>query len=255
MSWNPEHYLRFADHRTRPGLELLSRIPNTSPRRVVDLGCGTGHLTARLAERWPEAEIAGIDASEEMISRARTDHADLTWIVGDVGAWEPDDRPDVIFSNAALHWLDGHESLFPRLRSFTAPGGVIAVQMPDNWGEPTHRIPAEILGRGAWPAAARAALMRDRLAAAARYADWLQPAYVDLWRTTYYQPLTGPDPVWAWVTGSVLRPVLAELDEADEQRFRNECCARYAKAYPPDRRGTVTLPFSRLFMVARAEPD
>lgn len=250
MAWDPDRYLRFADHRSRPGLELIARVPDCAPQTIVDLGCGTGNLTAVLAARWPSARIEGLDSSVEMIERARTDHPGMSWTVADITAWEPSEPVGVIYSNATLHWLDNHSSEFARLLSHLAGGGVLAVQMPDNWAAPTHRIPAEVLDSGDWPEAAVAALMRDRLATPESYAEWLQPAHVDMWRTTYYQKLTGVDPVWTWVTGSVLRPVLAALGEADRERFERECKARYLAAYPANSSGVTTLAFSRLFMVA-----
>lgn len=251
MAWDPDHYLRFADHRARPGVELLSRLDHEEPGLIVDLGCGPGNLTALLAERWPGARVLGIDSSPEMIETARRDHPSIEWRVADVAEWEPDRPVDVLYSNAPLHWLDDHASLFSRLRSWIAdPGGLLAVQMPDNWREPSHRIPAEILDDGSWPAPAVEALMRDRLSNPANYRRWIQPAAVDQWRTTYYQELTGPDPVWNWVTGSVLRPVLAALDPDDCERFAARCRQRYADAYPVDADGNVLLPFSRLFLVA-----
>ncbi len=252
MTWDPDRYLRFADHRSRPGLELIFRIPDVEAATVVDLGCGTGSLTARLAERWPNASVVGIDSSAEMIERARGDHPQLTWHVGDITAWEPEEPIDVVYANAALHWLDDHEAVFHRLRAYLADGAVLAVQMPDNWAAPTHRIPAEVLDEEDWPDAVRSALMRDRLSEPASYARWVQPAEVDLWRTTYYQQLTGDDPVWTWVSGSLLRPVLAALEGSDRERFAELCRTRYAEAYPADADGVATLPFSRLFLVARA---
>ena len=158
---------------------------------------------------------------------------------------------DLVFSNATLHWLDNHENLFRHLRSVIAPGGAVAVQMPDNWNAPTHSVPAKILDDGDWPDAARSVLMRDRLSPLPDYARWLQPAYVDLWRTTYYQQLTGDDPVWNWVTGSVLRPVLAALDDDERDRLSTACKERYRATSPMDADGTTMLPFSRLFVVAR----
>lgn len=256
--WDPEHYLRFADHRTRPGVELLARIPEVADvRRVVDLGAGTGHLTALLAQRWPGASVTGVDGDPAMAAKARADHPDLAWVTADLATWEPDGPVDVLYSNAALHWLDDHATLFPRLRSWLAPGGVLAVQMPDNWAAPTHRVPAEVLDADApdgdpWPPAAVAALMRDRLAAPEAYAGWLAPAAaLDLWRTTYYQRLTGDDPVWQWTTGSLLIPVLEALGP-ERAPFTAEVQARYRRAYPADADGVVTLPFSRLFLVAQA---
>ncbi len=252
MTWDPDRYLRFADHRSRPGLELIARIPDIEARTVVDLGCGTGSLTARLAERWPDASVVGVDSSVEMIERARREHPELSWQLADISAWEPDGPVDIAFSNAALHWLDDHADVFPRLRSYLAEGGVLAVQMPDNWAAPTHHIPAAVLDEGAWPDAARSVLMRDRLSDPASYARWVQPAEVDLWRSTYYHRLTGEEPVWTWVTGSLLRPVLEALEGSDRERFSETCRARYAEVYPADSDGVTTLPFSRLFMVARA---
>lgn len=250
MVWNPGHYLRFADHRTRPGLELLAGIPDQPVQRAVDLGAGTGHLTAELAERWPEASVAGIESSPEMLDRARRDHPDVSWTLADIAHWEPEDPVDLLFSNAALHWLDCHDELFPWLRSQLAPGGVLAVQMPDNWDAPTHRIPADVLDSGPYSDVARSALLRDRLLSPAEYRTLLQPARVDLWRTTYFQVLKGDDPVWDWVTGSVLAPVLAALEDVDRERFSDDCRTRYRDAYPTDANGETVLPFSRLFMVA-----
>jgi trans-aconitate 2-methyltransferase len=250
VTWDPEHYLRFADHRLRPGLELAARIPDVHPRTVVDLGSGTGHLTSRLAERWPDASVVGIDRSRDMVASARSAHAAVEFILGDIATWDPSAQVDVIFSNATLHWLDDHAGLFRRLRSYLAPGGVLAVQMPDNWAAPTHRIPAEILDHGEWPDSARSQLMRDRLAAPEDYARWLQPADVDMWHTTYFHELSGEDPVWTWVTGSVLRPVLAALDGSELERVSELCRERYRAAYPADTRGISMLPFSRLFFVA-----
>ncbi|MCL1693443.1 MAG: methyltransferase domain-containing protein [Actinomycetia bacterium] len=252
MTWDPNQYLRFADHRSRPGIELLARVPDIDPRTIVDLGCGMGNLTSLLAARWPNARVIGLDSSAEMIDRARSDHPELEWAVASVDDWEPVGSVGLIYSNATLHWLDDHDRLFSRLRSHLSPGGVLAVQMPDNWTASTHRIPGEVLDSGDWPQAARAALIRDRLSRPANYARWLQPADVDLWRTTYFQQLTGDDPVWNWVTGSVLRPVLAALNGDDSGRFAAMCKERYREAYPTNANGTTTLPFSRLFVVARS---
>ncbi len=250
MAWDPAQYLQFADHRTRPGLELLARLPDNDPKRIVDLGAGTGHLTALLGERWPGAEVVGVDSSHEMLAEARADHPDLVWQQGDIATWASDEPVDLIFSNAALHWLDDHQTLFTHLRSQLAEGGVLAVQMPDNWSAPTHRIPAKILDEGIWSEEVRQSLMRDRLSEVGAYRRWLEPATIDQWRTTYYQALEGPDPVWNWVIGSVLGPVLATLKEDGRDRFIEQAKTDYRLAYTADADGITILPFSRLFMIA-----
>jgi trans-aconitate 2-methyltransferase len=257
MNWDPDQYLRHGGHRRRPGVELLNRLHVHDPSMVIDLGCGPGNLTALLSQRWPDAEVVGVDSSSAMIGRARADHPELTWIEADIASWEPDGPVDVVYSNAALHWLDNHDRLFPRLLSWLVEGGAMAVQMPDNWDAPTHRVPADVLDGGDWPEAARSALPRDRVAPPGLYLEWLSSALLDMWRTTYFHRLTGSDPVWQWVTGSVLRPVLAVLDDDQRTRFEAECRNRYRRAYPPlppstpDNSITI-LPFSRLFMIATA---
>lgn len=252
MTWDPDTYLRFADERLRPGLELLDRVPDFEPAEAVDLGCGTGWLTVLLAGRFPGTMVTGLDASTEMLARARATISAIRWIEGDIADWRSAHPIDLVFSNAALHWLDDHAALFGRLAAAVAPGGVLAVQMPDNWTEPTHVLPRRILEAGGYPAAARTALPVDRVASAAQYLRWLGPEFVtDLWTTTYHHQLGGVDPVLEWVSGSVLRPALTVLDDPDRRRFLDECAAAYRRAYPPDDDGVTVLPFRRLFLVAR----
>ncbi len=252
MAWSPDRYLQFADHRTRPGLELLARIPHVEATSVFDLGCGPGTITRSLAERWPAAHTVGIDSSPEMLEAARTDHPGIDWIEADIATWAPDDPVDVIFSNATLHWLDHHGRLFPRLIDFLRPGGVLAVQMPNNWAAPTHTIPAEILAGPGWSEAQRRLLITDRVDDATDYRRYLidRAESLDLWQTTYYQELTGENPVLEWTSGSLLGPVLSALDDEDRNRFLEAVAAGYRRTYPADHTGTVLLPFTRLFIVA-----
>ena len=140
MSWDPSQYLNFKDHRLRPALDLMAQIPCTNPQTVVDLGCGPGNVTALIAGKWPQARVTGIDSSAEMLSKARADHPGIQWRQADIGRWQADEDVNLIFSNACLHWLPDHENLFPRLMAGLAPGGVLAVQMPRNFGRPTHML-------------------------------------------------------------------------------------------------------------------
>lgn len=251
MSWSPGQYLRFADHRLRPGVELLARIPDIDPGVVFDLGCGPGNLTREIAVRWPEARVVGVDSSLEMISRAKTDFPEIEFEIGDIETWTPEHEVDVIFSNATLHWLDHHGRLFPRLFDFLRPGGVLAVQMPNNWSAPTHTVPKDVLADGRWPHEVRHLLPIDRVDEPGEYRRWLIDAAsaFDIWQTTYYQELIGVDPVWEWTTGSLLRPVLAALEGSDLEDFTAAVRAGYRNAYPPDHTGTVLLPFRRLFLI------
>lgn len=252
MNWSPSQYLLFADHRLRPGLELLARIPDIDPGVVFDLGCGPGNLTREISNRWPKARIVGVDSSPEMIARAAADHPFLEFEHADIETWTPEHEVDLIFSNATLHWLDHHGRLFPRLFDFLRPGGVLAVQMPNNWSAPTHTVPREVLADERWSEEQRHLLPIDRVDDPAEYRRWLIDAAesIDIWQTTYYQELTGADPVWEWTTGSLLRPVLAALEGDELLTFSESVKTGYRGAYPPDHTGTVLLAFQRLFLIA-----
>ena len=141
--WNPALYRRYEDERTRPAIELLARVPLATAARVVDLGCGPGNSTELLVRRFPQAQVTGTDNSEAMLVSARERLPQGRFELSDIATWAPasaGDAPDLIYANAALQWVPDHEALIPRLFAALAPGGVLAVQMPDNRAEPTHRL-------------------------------------------------------------------------------------------------------------------
>lgn len=253
MSWDPDRYLQHASPRLRPATDLLARIPLQAPRQVVDLGCGPGHVTRLLRERWPLAAVCGVDASPQMLARARRDAPDLAWVEADIAAWVPDRPVDLIFSNAALHWLDDHAGLLPRLVSCLAPGGVLAVQMPANFEAPSHRLLRALAAEPEWRAVLDGA-RHGAVLGAADYHRLLAPhcAALDLWQTTYWHTLVGDAAVLEWMRGSALLPYLERLEAAPAERFLAAYRLRLAEAYPPEADGSTLFPFSRLFLVATA---
>ena len=150
VTWNPEQYLKFGDHRLRPAMDLLGRIDLESPELVYDLGCGTGNTTKLLADRWPDSRIVGIDSSAEMLEKARKSYANLEFIEADLESWNPQQKADLFYSNAALHWLGSHESLFPRLLKLLPKGAWFAAQMPRNFESPSHTSITESVKSGPW---------------------------------------------------------------------------------------------------------
>jgi trans-aconitate 2-methyltransferase len=253
MTWSARQYVAFEDERTRPARDLLAAIPLAEARTAVDLGCGPGNSTQALAARFPGARVTGIDASPDMIAAARRRLPEISFEVADAGAWTPAEPVDVILANALFQWIPDHGALFPRLVERLSAGGALAIQMPDNLEEPSHRAMREIAADGRWAKAlASAAGQRTAIDTAGGYYGVLEPhcARVDVWRTVYHHPLAGPDAVVAWFEGSGLRPFLQPLDEAQ----RGDFLARYrdaiAAAYPALPDGTVLLPFPRLFIVA-----
>ena len=250
--WDPAIYLEFSNERSRPFGDLVVHVLTDSPERVVDLGCGPGQLTASLSDRWPQASVLGIDSSSEMIARAQPyAHSHLSFEVRDLRDWHPDEPVDVIVSNAALQWVPEHRRLLPGLVQALAPGGWFAFQVPGNFDEPSHQLLQELADdpRFAHFTAGRA---RPDASDAATYLADLSAlgCTVNAWETTYLHVLTGPDPVFRWISGTGARPVLQALPEDLQEEFIREYKRRLLDAYPEQAYGTL-LPFRRVFVVAQ----
>lgn len=252
-AWDPEQYLRFADERLRPALDLLARVDLSAPAHVVDLGCGAGNVTALLARRFPKARITGVDASDSMLAKARLAAPGCRFVAADIAAWTPEAPPDLIYSNAALHWLGGHEAVFPRLLSLLAPGGALAAQMPAMHDAPLRRLQPEVAASGPWAEHLRGVGSAGDILAPERYWDVLRPhaTALDIWQTIYMHALHGEDAVGEWAAGSSLRPFLDKLPDDLRPAFRAAYAAALRPHYPRRPDGTTLLPFRRLFIVAR----
>jgi trans-aconitate 2-methyltransferase len=238
-SWDPEQYNRFADERARPFHELVARIPTSSAVAVVDLGCGTGALTATLAARYPDAAVLGIDSSPQMLAAAAAlATPQLSFQLGDIAGWRPQrGSVDVIVANAALQWVPDHAALLPVLAAALDDGGTLAFQVPT--GGPMLD-PTVIGPRGATPVQEPAWYVRTLAALGLT---------VDAWETTYFHVLPGDDPVLEWFSGTGLRPYLEALSGTELDDFRGRVAARLRDLYPREPFGTI-LPFPRLFVVA-----
>jgi trans-aconitate 2-methyltransferase len=250
--WDPAKYLEFAGPRLRPAIDLLARVPLAAPAAVYDLGCGAGNVTKLLVERWPGAAVTGVDGSPAMLATARAAAPAVTWQQADLGAWRPPRPADLLYSNAALHWLDGHERLFPRLMADLASGGVLAVQMPRNHGAPSHTEMVAAAAAGPWRERLAPHLRTRPVAEPSVYHDILAPhaARLDIWETEYLHVLEGENPVVEWTRGSALKPLLDALEEPHRSAFLAEYAMRIARAYPPRPSGRTLFPFRRLFFVA-----
>ncbi|MHA7269128.1 trans-aconitate 2-methyltransferase [Arthrobacter sp. HLT1-20] len=268
--WEPAKYVQFGDFRDRPFFDLTSRIAATAPATVVDLGCGPGNLTATLAQRWPTAFVEGLDSSAEMIAAAKqllTDDAGrpagaqphpavrLSFAVGDIAGWEPTAATDVIVSNAALQWVPDHRRLMSGWLAALRPGGWLGVQVPGNFGAPSHTIMRELAASARWREQLDGVLRhQDAVGEPAEYQELFLRggARVDVWETTYSQLLQGENPVLEWVRGTGLRPVLAALGPVESAEFEQHYAALLRQAYPATEFGT-NFEFRRIFMVGEKQ--
>ncbi|MBN8900539.1 MAG: trans-aconitate 2-methyltransferase [Rhodospirillales bacterium] len=252
VTWDPRQYLQFSNERQRPALDLLAQVPLATPTRVVDLGCGPGNVTTILRQRFPAAEIVGVDSSPDMLAKARSAAPDCRFVQGDFATWRPEAPPDLIYSNAALHWVGAHETLFPRLFGLLAPGGVLAVQMPAMHDAPLRRLQLAVAAEGPWAPHLAAEVSAREILSTGAYYDLLRPlaSRLDLWETTYLHVLQGEDAVMQWAAGSSLRPFLDRLEGQLQADFRAAYAAALRPHYPRRSDGATLLPFRRLFLVA-----
>lgn len=251
MRWNPSQYAKFSGPRLQPGLDLIARLPELEAKTVVDLGCGTGELTAALAARYLRATVTGLDSSESMLEQACARFPELRWVSGDIGRWKPHAPFDIVFSNAALQWVEDHGTVLPNLLGAVAEGGALAIQMPRNFDAASHRLMRELAAEPRW--SGRIALRSEPVWTPERYHDLLAHhcASLDLWETEYLQVLDGEDPVLEWVKGTALLPVNEALDGDEREAFIGAYRQRLREAYPRRGDGKTLFPFRRLFLLAR----
>ncbi|WP_034455709.1 trans-aconitate 2-methyltransferase [Buttiauxella noackiae] len=248
QDWNPALYLQFAAERTRPAAELAARIQHPGAKHIADLGCGPGNSTALLHQAFPNAAVTGIDSSPAMLEKARAALPNCQFEQADVTSWTPAVKQDVIYANASLQWVSNHPELFPHLAAQLAENGVLAVQMPDNWQEPTHTLMRQVAAQLGSPDSGREALLP-----AQEYYDLLAQSgcTVDIWRTTYFHVMPSAQAIIEWLSSTGLRPYLANLDNIQQQAFLERYHTLLQQAYPPRHDGNVLMLFPRLFIVAR----
>jgi trans-aconitate 2-methyltransferase len=256
-AWDPKLYTTFGDERSRPFMDLLDRVrpelPDAEVRSVVDLGCGPGGMTVRLKDRWAGADVLGLDSSPDMLAKAAAHARDgLRFEQADVTQWLATAEPvDVLFSNAALHWIPGHLDLMPALAAAVRPGGQLAFQVPGNFDEPMHAIRKELAARPPY-AEHMGGVVEPFSHDAVDYLRALQAvgAEVDAWETTYLHVLPGEDAAFTWVSGAGARATLQALPDGLREEFVAEFRERLTEAYPTTD-GRAIFPFRRIFVVAR----
>jgi len=253
FSWDAELLLRFDAEREQVVRDLIARLPG-DPGRIVDLGCGPGTSTRLLCDRFTRARLTGVDISEPMLAVAAERTRGVEFVCADINAWRPEGSVDLVFADSSLQWIGDHEALFKKLMGWLAPGGTLAVQMPDNRQEPSHALMRLIAADGPW--ADRLVPIAKTRAVIATYSDyyrWLRPdsAALDIWQTAYIHPLKGVEAIVDWFRGSALRPFLDRLSEAERETFLARYRQGLSESYEAEADGRVLFVYPRLFLLAR----
>jgi trans-aconitate 2-methyltransferase len=256
MTWSSTQYLKFEDERTRPARDLLAQVPLEHVARAYDLGCGPGNSTELLVARFGAGPVIGLDGDPNMLAAARSRLKGTTFIEADLATWQPPEPADLLYANAVFQWVPDHLGVLARLMDGLKPGGVLAVQMPDNLQEPSHLAMEEAARQGPWQARfAKRNPKRDTLPAPAAYFERLAPksSRVDVWHTIYNHPMENADAVVEWMKGTGLRPYLDAAGAEHADAFTEAYRERIAALYRPMVDGRVLFRFPRLFVVAVRE--
>lgn len=253
--WQPEQYTKFADLRLQPALDLLSRIPGEfEPETIIDLGCGPGNITELLAKRYWDASLTGLDSSAEMLANARTNYPQISFVNADISNIAG--KYDLIFSNAALHWIKDHAQLIPHLMSCLNPRGILAVQIPANFSAPSHTLLRQVIQtKPEWMQKLTDSILFHKFWQPEDYYTLFSQYQhkVDLWTTTYYQILKGDNAIVEWVKGSIVSNLRAELAPSEVDEIMIIYQELVNKAYPKNVDGTTLFPFTRLFFITQKQ--
>jgi trans-aconitate 2-methyltransferase len=234
VPWNPEQYHQFQKDRFAPFEDLFALVEVRAQMSVIDLGCGTGELTGRLKERLPESDVLGVDSSEEMLRRAREQERDgLKFKQASIeeveGAW------DLVFSHAAIHWVENHRALIPRLLSLVRPGGQLAVQLPSNHTHPSHTLIEEITLQEPFRAALNGWTRTSPVLPINEYAELLYAhggSQITVFEKVYPSLLENSDAVAEWTKGTTLVPYLERLPESLYEPFMQRYRERLRALFP-----------------------
>jgi trans-aconitate 2-methyltransferase len=249
MPWDPEQYEQFKQERFAPFDDLCRLIRVRPAMEVVDLGCGTGELTARLAALLPASRVTGIDTSAAMLARAGALATPALRFRQEAiasldGSW------DLIFSNAVLHWLDDHEALIPRLVSHLAPGGQLVVQIPNNTAFPSHTCIIATASEEPFRAALGGWTRISPLLPLDDYARLLHRAGavgLTVLEKVYPHLVPDSDAIADWTAGTTLIPYMERLPHELHGPFMESYRAKLRRVWPG---GPVLFTFRRILLAA-----
>ncbi|MBN2440253.1 MAG: methyltransferase domain-containing protein [Spirochaetales bacterium] len=254
MDWNPEHYLQFRSERTQPSIDLISRIEFDNPSLILDIGCGPGNSTRVLAERWPQSHVIGLDNSETMIEKAKNDYPEMEWILAEAATYEPERKADILFSNAAIQWMDHHDTLLQKFYHLLSDNGLLAVQVPLFRDMPLGKCIDRIARDTRWKYQLEDVSTLLTIHNYSFYYDILSSLFnsTEVWETHYMHVLDSHLSILEMIRSTGLKPYLSRLaDDIPKKKFEQEVLKSIEEDYPIQKNGKVIFPFHRLFFIAR----
>ena len=251
--WNPELYLKFGRERIQPSIDLVNRIQFTNPQKIIDIGCGPGNSTQILVQKWPDADITGVDNSSAMIERAKKDYPEQNWRLLDAGKDEFEGNYDIVFSNATIQWIPDHSGLIRKFYNLLSDKGVIAIQIPQFWDMPVGKAIEKTATNSRWISVTRGVSDLFTIHDYSFYYDSLSELglSIDIWETDYFHTLDSQLSILEMIRSTGLRPYLDRLEtSADKQVFEETVLKEIDKDYPMQKDDKVLFPFKRLFFIA-----
>lgn len=250
MAWNSEQYLKFAEERKQPCIDLLLRLDGKFDR-ILDLGCGPGNSTENLLRRYPHSTVIGFDSDDNMLDKARKNLPNIRFVKG----YAPCDldklsgKFDLVFSNACIHWIPEQEKLICKVYDLLNDDGVFAVQIPLTDKSRFYATLNQLIDQK-W----------TKLKSVDNFHNMNHEGYynalseqfknVTVWQTNYYH-VVDKNMVIEWYKGSGLRPYLDRLDESEQKEFLGDLAQEIDKNYPLLADGKVFLVMPRLFFIAQ----
>ncbi len=252
--WNSRQYLKFEKERTQPAKDLINRIEIENPNKILDIGCGPGNSTYELKKRWPDAQICGIDNSEDMINTAKSTYKDIDFAIVNASnqLHTINEQYDIVFSNACIQWLPDHHKLLGEMMDLLNNDGILAIQLPMNFNEPIHQLIREVVQREKWADLISNEREIDSLSKE-EYFDLLSDISSDfvLWETIYMHRMPSHESILEWYRGTGLRPYLNQLSEEYHEEFENDIIELIREYYPIQKNGEIIFRFPRFFFIAK----
>ena len=258
LDWNPDLYLQFKKERTLPAKDLISRIELVNPKRILDVGCGSGNSTHELKKRWPNAEIVGIDNSKTMIEKARSLYDDTRFILQDVTEdLSSLGKFDIVFSNASIQRIPDHENLIKSLSNLLEDKGTLAIQLPlvDKVRAQEALYELEHVKKYKQYLDLDTKNLRFNTKSTEFYYDILSSIFrhdsIYIWTTTYTHAMDSLDDILKWYESTTLVPYFdAFTNDEIISNFKNNFYIKLKNVYFPRPNGSVLFNYERLFLVA-----